>query len=72
MCLGALFWARPAHVYFAATAADAAAAGFADSFIYRQIAIPPSERSIPMIHIVLAHAAAPFEAWVNKSDKTAY
>lgn len=26
MCLGALYWARPARVYFAATAADAAAA----------------------------------------------
>src|SRR5208337_224911 len=28
MCLGAIYWARPARVYFASTAADAAAAGF--------------------------------------------
>src|SRR6476469_6212778 len=28
MCFGAIYWARPAHVYFAATASDASAAGF--------------------------------------------
>src|SRR5438876_11288096 len=31
MCLGALYWARPAHVFFAAAQEDAAAAGFDDS-----------------------------------------
>jgi len=39
MCLGAIYWARPARVYYAATAADASQAGFDDSFIYRQIAL---------------------------------
>lgn len=72
MCLGALYWARPERVYFAATAADAAAAGFDDSFIYEQIAVPHSERSIPMIHVVQEHAVRPFELWVNRADKTAY
>lgn len=72
MCLGALYWARPACVYFAATAADAAAAGFDDSFIYRQIAIPHSERAIPMTRLVEQHATRPFELWVNKPDKTEY
>src|SRR5436853_7016825 len=48
MCLGAVYWARVDRVYFAATAEDAAAAGFDDSFIYRQIAIPHPQRSIPM------------------------
>ena len=72
MCLGAIYWARPAHVFFAASAEDAAAAGFDDAFIYREIQIPPSERTIPMLHIVDGHFARPFEAWVNKPDKTAY
>ncbi|HXS94255.1 MAG TPA: nucleoside deaminase [Candidatus Limnocylindrales bacterium] len=72
MCLGALYWARPERVYFAATAADAAAAGFDDSFIYEQIAVPHSERTIPMIHVVQEHAVRPFEMWVNKPDKAAY
>src|SRR5437588_5334887 len=47
MCLGAIYWARPERVFFAATHQEAAAAGFDDSFIYRQIALPHSERSIP-------------------------
>jgi guanine deaminase len=72
MCLGALYWARPERVYFAATAADAAAAGFDDSFIYQQIAVPHSERTIPMIHVVQEHATRPFELWVNKPDRAAY
>src|ERR1051325_6322804 len=46
MCLGAIYWARPARVFFAATHDDAAAAGFDDSFIYRQIEVPSEQRSI--------------------------
>src|SRR5437016_4498649 len=72
MCLGAIFWARPSRVFFAATAADAAAAGFDDSFIYQQIQVPHSERSIPMIHLIDEHATRPFEQWVSRADKIAY
>jgi guanine deaminase len=72
MCLGAIYWARPERVFFAATHQEAAAAGFDDSFIYRQIAVPHSERSIPMIHVVDEHATQPFEEWTGKPDKTEY
>jgi len=72
MCLGAIYWARPERVFFAATHQEAAAAGFDDSFIYRQIAVPHSERSIPMIHVVDKHATQPFEEWSGKPDKTEY
>jgi guanine deaminase len=72
MCLGAIYWARPAHVYFAATREQAAAAGFDDALIYREIAAPLAERSIPMIHVADAQAARPFEMWRNKPDKTRY
>jgi guanine deaminase len=72
MCLGAIYWARPERVFFAATHQEAAAAGFDDSFIYRQIAVPHSERSIPMIHVVDQHATQPFEEWSGKPDKTEY
>src|ERR1051326_5570278 len=34
MCLGAIYWARGARVFYAATRFDAAAAGFDDDFIY--------------------------------------
>jgi guanine deaminase len=72
MCLGAMYWARPARVFFAATHDDAAAAGFDDSFIYRQIEVPPEQRSIPMIHVADPEATRPFQEWRGKADKTAY
>ena len=72
MCLGALYWARPARVFFVATHEEASAAGFDDSFIYRQIAVPPGERSIPMIHVEDGNGTSPFTEWTNKADRTRY
>jgi guanine deaminase len=72
MCLGAIYWARPARVFFAATHDDAAAAGFDDAFIYRQMELPHSERSIPMLRLVLEDATRPFREWINLPDKTEY
>jgi len=72
MCLGAIFWARPAKVYFAATHEDAAAAGFDDTFIYRQIQVPHAQRTIPMIQVVDEESVRPFQLWVSRADKTAY
>jgi tRNA(Arg) A34 adenosine deaminase TadA len=72
MCLGAIYWARPARVYYAATAADAAAAGFDDSFIYEQLPLPFEQRKIPMKHLMREEAQAAFSAWKDKSDKVPY
>jgi len=72
MCLGALYWSRPTRVYFAATQHQAAAAGFDDSFIYREIAVPPEQRKIPMLQIDDEDATAPFDEWIAKPDKTGY
>src|SRR5579863_3842579 len=43
MCLGAIYWARLARVYFANAEADASKIGFDDSLIYREIAQPHSK-----------------------------
>lgn len=72
MCLGAIYWARPSHVYFAATHEDAAAAGFDDAFIYRELAVPHAERSIPMVRVASEAATRPFEEWASNTEKTAY
>ncbi|MFA5919706.1 MAG: nucleoside deaminase [Methylococcaceae bacterium] len=72
MCLGAIYWARLAKVYYACSRFDAAAANFDDSFIYDEILVPPSERSIPMHHLNLANALQPFNIWTEKSDKVVY
>jgi guanine deaminase len=72
MCLGALYWARPARIFYAATHDDAGAAGFDDTVIYRQLALPAGERSIPMIHVADASAGRPFGEWMQKADRTKY
>lgn len=72
MCLGAIYWARPAHVYYAATHADAAGAGFDDTFIYREIAAPHSERTIPMTRLDDEAHTSPFEEWTRKPDRHNY
>ena len=72
MCLGAIYWARLEKVYYACSRFDAAAAHFDDSFIYDEILVPPSERSIAMHHLNLTNALQPFQLWAEKSDKLVY
>lgn len=72
MCLAAIYWARPARVYFAATHADAAAAGFDDSMIYSELTKPLRDRRIPMLALLEREARQPFQAWKAKTDKRAY
>ena len=72
MCLGAIYWARLAKVYYACSRFDAAAANFDDSFIYDEILVPPSERSIAMHHLNLPDALQPFKLWTEKRDKVVY
>ena len=72
MCLGALYWARPERVYFAAAQADAAAAGFDDSFIYKEIGSPPESRAIPMVRVPDDQAQLPFAEWAARPQKTTY
>jgi guanine deaminase len=72
MCLGAIYWARPDRVYFAATAADAAVAGFDDSFIYEELKHPHSERKIPFETIMHEAGLEPFREWAQKQDRVRY
>ncbi len=72
MCLGAIYWARPARVYFGATAADASRAGFDDSLIYHEIPQPHSERKIPMLQIMRDEAVEAFRVWDRQPNKVPY
>jgi tRNA(Arg) A34 adenosine deaminase TadA len=72
MCLGAIYWARLKQIFFANSAADAAQINFDDSLIYREIARPHEQRSIPMIQIMREQALAGFRAWQEKLDKIVY
>jgi guanine deaminase len=72
MCLGAIYWARLARIFFANNAADAAKINFDDSFIYCEIARSKEQRAIPMIQMMREQALAGFRAWQEKSDKIVY
>lgn len=72
MCLGAIYWAHLSRIYFAGTAADAKRIGFDDSMIYREIARPLAQRTIPMIQMMREEALPAMRAWEEKADKIVY
>lgn len=72
MCLGAIYWARLARVYFAAGSADAAKIGFDDALIYRELLLPLPCRKIPMLQLMRENALEAFRAWQAKPGKIQY
>ena len=72
MCLGAIYWARPERIIFAASRADAAAIGFDDDFIYKEIPLPVERRQIPTEQLSREAGVAVFRLWADKEDKMEY
>ncbi|HAH59135.1 MAG TPA: tRNA-specific adenosine deaminase [Bacteroidales bacterium] len=72
MCLGAIYWARPARVFFAANRHDAAKAQFDDSFIYEQLNLDNDDRAIPMQQFMRDEAVTIFEQWLDSNRKIPY
>ena len=72
MCLGAIYWARPARVLYACIAADAAAAGFDDAFIYDELKLSLSARHLHMQQLLRDESLAIFSLWKNQEKKTPY
>lgn len=72
MCLGAIYWARPEKLVFAASKDDAASVGFDDSFIYTEIPKEIHERKLLTYQALQKEAYVPFEIWKNMEQKTEY
>ncbi len=72
MCLGAVYWAHIDRFFYANTRFDAKNIGFDDSFIYDEINLKPSERSIQTDRLLAGEAIRAFEYWNEKDDKTEY
>jgi tRNA(Arg) A34 adenosine deaminase TadA len=72
MCLGAIYWARPAKVFYACTREDAAEIGFDDQFIYEEIEKPLEARQMKIVNFMRDEAFVVFENWRRKSDKAEY
>jgi len=72
MCLGAIYWARPARVFYACVAADAAAVGFDDAFIYDELKRLLPERRVPMQQLLREESLKIFSLWSSRENKTPY
>jgi guanine deaminase len=72
MCLAALYWSRCEAIYYGNTAADAAAAGFDDSFLYTEIAQPLAQRKIPTTRLLGDQAIVSFDTWCAQVAKIRY
>ncbi len=72
MCLGAIYWARPKALYFAAGREDAALAGFDDSYIYHQLTLPPFNRALATFQILQQEGLKPFQKWNESVSKVEY
>ncbi len=72
MCLAGAYWARLDAVYYGASAADAARAGFDDSFIYTELRKDAGQRRLPATQLLGDEAWASFAAWIASPNKIEY
>lgn len=72
MCLGAIYWSRPAGIFYAGTQTDAAAAGFDDEHFYNELDKPNEQRELRMVNLLREKAQKVFQIWTDKTDKTEY
>jgi tRNA(Arg) A34 adenosine deaminase TadA len=72
MCLAALYWSRCDAIFYGCSAADAAAAGFDDSFLYAEVSRPISERKIPTQRLLGREAMETFDTWRAQTNKIEY
>lgn len=72
MCLSAIYWARIPKIYYANTYHDAAEIGFSDKFIYNQLQLKRTDRTIQYKQMCHEEAQIIFKMWENKVDKIRY
>ena len=72
MCLAAIYWARIPRIYYGNTRTDAAAIGFDDDFIYRQIPLAPAARQVEMQPLLRVEAQVGFAEWLRMPDGKPY
>lgn len=72
MCLGAIYWARPAKLFYANSKEDATVINFDDQFIYEEIAKPISERKLFTKQLLREEALEAFKKWSESTIKNDY
>jgi tRNA(Arg) A34 adenosine deaminase TadA len=72
MCLAAAYWARLTRIVYGADHNDAAAIGFADAFIYEELALPPANKKMGMQQLMAEEARQGLARWLDLEDKILY
>ncbi|MGI6219800.1 MAG: nucleoside deaminase [Bacteroidaceae bacterium] len=72
MCLGAIYWAHIDRMFYGNSKQDAAAIGFDDAFIYKELALPAGERRLKSEALLPEEAIEAFRLWESKEDRTNY
>ena len=72
MCLAAIYWARCDAIFYGNSAADAAAAGFDDAFLYQELKRPINQRKIPTVNLLPEKAISSFDAWRTQAGRIDY
>lgn len=72
MCLASAYWARIPRVVFALTRDDAAAMGFSDAEIYKEVSLPATQRAMRCEHRRPAEADMIQVEWNAKADRRQY
>jgi guanine deaminase len=72
MCLAAAYWARMKRIVYAATRHDAAAIGFADTRLYRELTLTPHMRELRMDQALRDEAVTVMRVWESLPGKIIY
>jgi hypothetical protein len=59
-------------IYYGASSADAARAGFDDALLYRELRKGNGERALPATQLLSEEAWASFAAWLASTNKIDY
>lgn len=72
MCLAAVYWSGIKKIYYAADREDAANAGFADGYIYKELGKQEAERNLRVERGMRDVALEAFNLWNKMEDKLEY
>jgi tRNA(Arg) A34 adenosine deaminase TadA len=72
MCMAAVYWARMDAVYYGASSADAALAGFDDAFLYSEFQKDDAARVLLVTQLLVDEARDSFAAWIASNHKIKY
>ena len=72
MCMGAIYWSRPARVFFGTQRQMRPKTGFDDAFIHLELKRPHHKKKIQMVGMMRDEALEAFRHWLEHPHKIRY